>query len=507
MMSEIINNGNGSKSVFFHHVLVPLSKLSDNPIIPYLLWKLDIDRTSKLEDKELYKQVSGLSHEELWEVLEQAVNFDYHKLSQAEALEVLGELAKVCNSNGEFAIITAKMRYLVHFEHSKWDLVCKPFADDIKNRLSKGELHLCNEDFKSKLLEIEIQTWLQESNLISKTLKQREICKIYGISNRDFQYLAFNLDKDNAKPEAKLLNSDEFMQLTSQGNEWLITGLIPNQGVTIIGAVAGCGKTTLAYDLAGSVIYGDDFLGENPLKTGDVLIVASDELPCFSQDKLINRGIVKGFHFLLDWDVSQWHKLDYSIEATRPKLVIVDSFSSIHSNDATFNENSSIASQTVKKLEQLSCKYSLPVVLIHHLAKSKDNSGVNRLRGSSAIAASCSNILILDGNETVKKLKQVKVRGSEPLDLEIEMNPNEGTFKVLSGNQDSIETKSLAKRLESFFSANRGTFYSKDNLMSEFSGDNFENLIKSLNRLVKQGKVTKKLDKKDNRVRLWGSVQ
>lgn len=516
MLSKNVTENNG-QNIYLKEVLLPLAEMAikesnlydgifnpNRDYLPYLLWVLNLKTPDKLQDANVAATLSGLSKDEQIEMLETVLKDEFMTLNQSTALSILKRLSNECNNNGDFATITIKMIDFVAFDKIQWDKVCKPFADDLRNRLSKNDINLGKEDTKHQLLKLEIQTWLQESDVIAKTLKQKDICKLFGLSRQDFNYLAHNLDENNAKPLAQVLSSSDFMALNNKGNEWLITGLIPNQGVTIIGAVAGCGKTTLAYDLAGSIIYGDDFLGEQPLQQGNILIVGSDELPCFSQDKLINRGIIDGFDFMINWDVSQWLKLDETIELKLPKLVIVDSFASIHSDDPNFSENSSQAGLTVKMLEKLSCKYSVPIVLIHHLGKSNDNKGVNRLRGSSAIAAACSNVLILDGEGTVKKLKQVKVRGSEPLDLEIEMLPDTGTFKVIAGNQDNSDIKSLAKRLQVFFESNQGSFYGKDDLLGLFPNDDYENLRQSLTRLVKQGKIGRLPCPNNKRNRIWG---
>lgn len=192
---------------------------------------------------------------------------------------------------------------------------------------------------------------------------------------------------------------------------------IASMGVTIIAGNSGAGKTTLAVDLAGAVLMGDEFLGEVTSRQGSVLFVNCDEPHQWGQDKLINRGIAGNVpdekaKVIQDWDVSQWIRLESTVEDMRPTLIIVDSFNGIH-NDPNFDENSAQASQTAKKLERLSAKYCVPIVLIHHLGKSKDNKGVNKLRGSTAIAASVSSVLILEGEGTQKRLYQPKIRGSE----------------------------------------------------------------------------------------------
>ncbi len=356
---------------------------------------------------------------------------------------------------------------------------------------------------KADLLRLEIKTYLQTSDIVEREILRGKICSTYRISAKSFNAIAQSLDTQSEKLKARLLNPEQFMSLETGGGAWLIPGRIPATGVFVLAGHAGVGKTTLAYDAAAAVIYGEEFLGESPTKQGSVLFVASDELPAFSQDKLINRDIQDNYHFLLDWDVSQWSELDAAIDDTRPELVIVDSFNAIQSAP-DFDENSALASQSVKKLEKLSNKYSVPVLLIHHLNKSKENKGVNRLRGSSAIAASCSAIAILSGEGTVKRFHQPKIRGSEPLDLRIEMNPETGRFKVNEGNNTDGATKSLSERLLAFFNANPDKRFEMAEIAAQFPGIDRDSLYKALNRLVKRGLISKRPSQINWRSKCWG---
>ena len=227
------------------------------------------------------------------------------------------------------------------------------------------------QEMKTDLLKLEIQGYIQQSDPFVKVREKTKICGSYGINNHDFNYLTDLLEAHNSTPKATLYSADEFLSLESNGLKWLIPGLLPSSGVTILGGVAGVGKSTLAYDVAGAVIYGEKFLTETPSKTGKVLFCVSDEPSPFIQDKLVNRSIVNNFNLLLDWDVSQWHELEDSVDKERPSLIIMDSFASIH-REPNFDENNTQAKNTIYKLNALSDKYNIPILLIHHLGKNKE---------------------------------------------------------------------------------------------------------------------------------------
>ncbi|MGL5035086.1 MAG: hypothetical protein ACRC6M_14930, partial [Microcystaceae cyanobacterium] len=145
---------------------------------------------------------------------------------------------------------------------------------------------------------------------------------------------------------------------------------------------------------------------------------------------------------------------------------------------------------------------------IHHLGKSKDNKGVNKLRGSTAIAASASSVLILEGEGTQKRLSQPKIRGSEPLDLTVEMDVENGHFKVLSGNITDDATKSLTAKLIDLFAANPDVLFENIELRDRFPGIERKTLTNALNKIlgtvIGNGKIIKRPSKVNQKFKVYG---
>ncbi|BFM39945.1 AAA family ATPase [Synechocystis sp. LKSZ1] len=403
---------------------------------------------------------------------------DTDKFRDEEVLAILEQTEPHCADEAELTTIAQVLRKVVH-DWQGFPSLLRIISKRLERRLWHDKTPKEGND--PTKLRLEIAAYLAEHDLIARTLLKTQICRSFGLDKKTFEVIAESLDNNSSKPKAKLYDPTEFMALPTTGANLLAPGFVA-MGVTLLAGNPGGGKTTLLYDLAGCVINGEEFLGEVPTRQGPVLFINCDERHNFSQDKLINRGITHSYKVLLDWDVSQWAILEQAVEDLRPALVIVDSFNSIH-NDPNFDENCAQASQTIKKLEQLSAKHCTPVAITHHLNKSKDNKGVNKLRGSTAIAASVSSTLILDGEGTTKTLRQDKVRGSEPLNVVIEMNVEEGRFKLISGNVADPATKSLAQRLKEFYEQHPG-LYEIEEINYYLPGLDSKQLRNALNRLL-----------------------
>jgi hypothetical protein len=241
-------------------------------------------------------------------------------------------------------------------------------------------------------------------------------------------------------PESQLWSLSEVFNLQSEGLQWVIPELLPCGETVILSACPKAGKSLLAVDLAFCVATGEEkFLGQN-IKVGKVLLVSVDESLNSTRSKLLKRGFRlqdnDNIKVLPQWDITQTAKLETFLEDYRPDVVIIDSLKRICKGSAV-SENSAEFSDNIYALKELFTRYDAAGVLIHHSNKNADALGVDRLRGSSAIAGSVwgvwqvdhipkkdpnnSKKLIIDPKDP-KRIFSCFPRDAEGQTLDIELN-------------------------------------------------------------------------------------
>ena len=469
-------------SVFVCHDPLELSihTMGDNAAMMILQQKL-----SYAEWLDEIKE-APLSLEDAVAIAEDIMQSQPESLERTIALETLGRRAKVSEYNWHknyLQSIKAKLESCLVLDSSQ------PIDPTERKRLELKAIAQERDPYKSIDLIIEFS-------------------RRTGWSRRDIEQQIRLFKTSTTIPKAKRVKGKDFLGLETESISWVFPGIIPGRGVFVLGGHAGAGKTTLAYDAAGSLLLGEEFLGEKPVRTGKVLIVSGDELPCFTQDKLIERGIPvdnEDWEIILNWDVSQWEVLEEAIADIRPALVIIDSFSSIH-RDPSFDENSSQAKSTIYDLEALTNAYNCGCILIHHLSKSKENQGVAKLRGSSAISAAASVVCLMDQTSAdTRKLSFPKVRGAQTEPFLVTLDGSSGRYVVINGG-DEARTKSLGERIFAFLAQDPEKRFEQDEISRALSIplSQKDSVYQALGRLFKRGQIIKRPSQYGGKRKVYG---
>lgn len=322
-------------------------------------------------------------------------------------------------------------------------------------------------DLEKERFKYELKVLLQMDDEVERIRLISALAPKYSMSAGQIEKAMSAMKTRTQTPEAKALDLDELFDLEVEGLNWLIPGLLPAKETVILAASPKVGKTLLSIDVAFAIATGEcNFLGER-VKQGRILLVSTDESLSSTRNKLITRGFRhsdKGLIKILPaWDISQMSKLEELLEDFKPDLVIIDSVRRINKGNE-ISENSAEFADNIYTLKETLQRYGAAGILIHHTNKSSEATGVNRLRGSSAIAGAVWGIWQLDQipkpdpnnkNKQIidpkdpKRIFSVFARDIEGQTLLIELNPENCSWSKLGESGVSEEDKSQGETIAS----------------------------------------------------------
>lgn len=181
---------------------------------------------------------------------------------------------------------------------------------------------------------------------------------------------------------------------------WVVDGVLAETGITLLSGDPGAGKTSLALQLAHCVMVGIPFMKQHVNK-GKVLFVCQDESPEYVKDKIAHMLPMCPSLKDLEYHGEYFspvipQRVDSLVEASNGyQILVIDSLSAIDPGGENSVESIQDAMRTLRNIAR---QNRLAILLIHHLRKPKGDdfeTTESRIRGSSAIAGSCDQMLQL----------------------------------------------------------------------------------------------------------------
>ncbi|MEG5056034.1 MULTISPECIES: AAA family ATPase [unclassified Microcoleus] len=307
-----------------------------------------------------------------------------NKLGMREAAQMAREILKGEPNEVSANIKLEEVRQKTSFSEYAWEhKIIKPLKRDMDA-----------ERFKLELLGL-----LQMEDPVERIRQIALLAPKYSMSAGSLKEAMAAMKQRTSASESRLWSLNEVFSLQSEGLRWVVPELLPRGETVILSASPKCGKSLIAVDLAFCTATGEEkFLGQN-IEVGKVLLVSVDESLNSTRSKLLKRGFrlteSDNLKVLPQWDITQTAKLEAFLEDYRPDVVIIDSLKRICKGSAV-SENSAEFSDNIYALKELLTRYDAAGVLIHHSNKNHEALGVERLRGSSAIAGSVWGVWQVD---------------------------------------------------------------------------------------------------------------
>lgn len=239
---------------------------------------------------------------------------------------------------------------------------------------------------------------------------------------------------------------DELLERKFPPTRWIVEGLIPSEGITILSATPGSFKTWLMLDIALSVTQGHRLFGRYNTQVTGVLIIDEESGARMLNERFKQlrapRGLPIAYFSRAGYKVSQ----DYidsliSVCLTRNiSLVIFDSLVRLHTGDENTSKDMAGLFDLFKQLVD----NSISVLIAHHNRKSMPGNynPSGDMRGSSDILAAVDCHLAINRQKNsdyieVHQTKNRYMRESRPFKLRFVEQDGFSSFEFV----EAIQTK------------------------------------------------------------------
>jgi hypothetical protein len=227
---------------------------------------------------------------------------------------------------------------------------------------------------------------------------------------------------ENEKKELKPMSFTtlgELGALPEDQTRFILEGVLPGSGSSILGSPPKTGKSTFSRALAIAVAQGTSFIGRTTIQ-GEVLFLALEEKPTETRLQFQLLGATDDTpirpKFVLDEGKAHAiESLEKAIEE-RPsvRLVVVDTlFKFLHIRDG--NDYTEV-SEKIAPLTEMARRHSIHVLAVHHCKKRKGEDFVENLLGSQALGGAVDSILAYSKNPKGERVLETAQRYGDSLE-------------------------------------------------------------------------------------------
>ncbi len=269
----------------------------------------------------------------------------------------------------------------------------------------------------------------------------------------------YNFDEIDQEPELwDVFAAQKFIE-----PKWRIEGLIPDQGIVMLAGSSGDGKSWIGMDMARSLAFGTDYLGQFSTEKSTVLYINQE----MAKSELHRRGQLLGFEnnlgriwvmnkdmFNLDEDENAEWLIDFVIEH-KIEVIFIDTFRAVAGK--TKDDDAKDVIQFLQKLKPLNNK-GIVTIFLDHLRKPERFDGKTPKRehlfGSQYKVGGAEILIMIKKNQvgeiSLYQLKNRLGKEAKPFKIVMEEFTNEDTklrvaFRYLGQFEEKDSKKDEAK--------------------------------------------------------------
>ena len=192
---------------------------------------------------------------------------------------------------------------------------------------------------------------------------------------------------------------------------WLVEGLLPMAGFSIVAAKPKVGKSTLARNLALTIARGESFM-DRKTAPGPVVYLALEEKRAEVQRHFQRMGALEEPVFVHVGAAPEEavHKLTLAIALHKPVLAIIDPLLKLVR--VTNANDYAEVSRVLEPLIELARSSGCHLLCVHHLGKG-ERSGADALLGSTALFAAVDTLLLMQRHDQIRTIATTQRYGED----------------------------------------------------------------------------------------------
>lgn len=277
---------------------------------------------------------------------------------------------------------------------------------------------------------------------------------------------------------------EDLMAEPKEEASWLVEGMLPAAGTSVVVAKPKVGKTTAVRQLAVSVARGRPFLGRETT-AGPVIYLALEEKRAEVREHFRAMGALCE-DIYIHCGISPKNgvaKLRRLVERIRPALVIVDPlFLMARVDDAN---NYAKVSAALEPLMAIARETGAHILAVHHMGKG-ERSGGDSILGSTAILGTVDTAVLMRRGDSYRTIRTVQRYGADLEETVLDFDAETRTVS-LGESKEQVDERGLADEMLEVLQG-RDVPLTEEKVLAEAEGKTGAKRT-ALRQLVKAGKV------------------
>ena len=232
---------------------------------------------------------------------------------------------------------------------------------------------------------------------------------------------------------------------------WLVEGLLPETGLTLIAGKPKIGKSWLALSIATGIAHGGEVAGIQAKKQANTIYLTLEDTPrrLKKRLKMVEERpsgkctIVRKFGKMTPENL---RRLEEKIKEKNAKVVIIDPLGRIQTTEKNTNLYNADY-ESLGMLKDLADRMNIAIIVIHHLKKGESDDPLEDVLGTTAIIGVVDTILVMKRTRGQADAT-LFITGREIEDKEIALEFEAGKWKVLGDAREIAITREEKKVLQ-----------------------------------------------------------